>query len=91
MKNVIEELVRREYEQLAPTVEGFCGCDMCRDDVMVYALNRLKPRYVTRRLGEVLTNVDLSEHQPKADVAVILLDGFRVVKATPREGHETVS
>lgn len=84
---MIEDQVRREYDRLVPTIEGFCGCDMCRDDVLVYALNRLKPRYVTQPLGEVVTNVDLSEHQQQANVAVLLLDGFRVVKAKPRTGH----
>lgn len=87
MRNVIEELVRREYERLAPTIEGFCGCEMCRDDVMVYALNRLKPRYVARPLGEVIATVDITEHQPQADAVTVLLEGIRVVKATPRKGH----
>jgi competence protein ComFB len=88
VRNVVEELVRREYDRLAPTIEGFCGCELCRDDVMVYALNRLKPRYVTQPLGEVLTNVDLTEHQPQADAVTVLLEGFRVVAATPRKGHQ---
>ncbi|UCG87409.1 MAG: late competence development ComFB family protein [Gemmatimonadota bacterium] len=87
MKNLLEEVVAREYEQLKSTIPGFCGCDMCRDDVLVYALNRLLPRYVAQPTGEVLTSLSMGSDQPKADISVVLLEGLRRVKAEPREGH----
>lgn len=87
MKNLQEDVVRREYEQLKGTVPDFCGCDICRDDVLVYALNRLTPRYVAQRTGEVITNVSLESDQPKADVSVVILDGLRRVHSGPRSGH----
>ncbi len=87
MKNLVEELANREYERLVPTIEGFCGCAMCREDVLVYALNRLPPHYVAQPTGEVLGKVALQTEQPVADVSVVLLDGFRKVKAAPRSGH----
>ncbi len=68
MKNLQEDAVRREYEELKGNIPGFCDCDMCRDDVLVYALNRLSPRYVTQRTGEVLTQLSLGTDQPKADM-----------------------
>ena len=88
MKNLLEEVVAREYEQLKATIPDFCGCDACRDDVLVYALNRLPARYVAQPTGEVLTNVSMGSDQPKADISVVLLEGFRRVKAEPREGHD---
>ncbi len=87
MKNLQEDAVRREYEMLKQTIPGFCGCDVCRDDVMVYALNRLSPRYVAQRTGEVLTQVSLGSDQPKADVSVVILDALQRVHSEPREGH----
>lgn len=87
MKNMLEEIVAREYERLKSTVPDFCGCDMCRDDVLVYALNRLPPRYVAQPTGEVLTNVTMGSDQPRADISVVLLEGLRRVKAEPREDH----
>ncbi len=87
MKNLVEEFVTREYDLLAPKVEGFCGCEMCREDVLVFALNRLTPHYVAQRTGEVLEKVAQQSEQPVADVSVVLLDGFRKVKAAPRKGH----
>jgi competence protein ComFB len=87
VKNLQEDAVRREYEELKGNIPGFCDCDMCRDDVLVYALNRLSPRYVTQRTGEVLTQLSLGTDQPKADISVIILDALRRVHADPRSGH----
>ncbi|UCF39973.1 MAG: late competence development ComFB family protein [Gemmatimonadota bacterium] len=87
MKNLVEEFVIREYDLLAPKVEGFCGCELCRADVLVYALNRLRPHYVAQATGEVLEKVAQQSEQPVADVSVVLLDGFRKVQAAPRNGH----
>ncbi|NIN11426.1 MAG: hypothetical protein GTN62_07960 [Gemmatimonadales bacterium] len=89
MKNVIELIVVQEYERLLPAVSDFCGCDLCREDVLVYALNRLTPQYVTQPTGEILTGVAMQGDQAHADVAVVLLDGFRRVRANPRPGHES--
>lgn len=91
MKNLQEEAVRREYEELRGTIPDFCGCDMCRDDVLVYALNRLSPRYVAQRTGEVLTQVSLESDQPKADISVVILDGMRRVHSDPRSDHVQAS
>src|SRR5207247_3707750 len=56
--NVTSEVTQREYDRLRPQYPTFCGCDTCRGDVMVYALNRLSPRYVSTRAGEILTGLD---------------------------------
>ncbi|MFQ5703114.1 MAG: late competence development ComFB family protein [Gemmatimonadales bacterium] len=82
------DLVEREFEALKGSIPDFCTCSMCRDDVMVYALNRLPPRYVAQATGEVISNVVMGADQPKTDVSVLLLEGMRKVKARPREGHE---
>jgi len=79
--------VAQEYERLRPTISGFCGCPQCRDDVLVYALNRLAPRYVAAPEGEVISSVALQREQPKADVSIVLLEAFRRVGSAPRPGH----
>lgn len=90
MRNVIEAMVQREYEDLLPEVTGACTCAQCREDVLVYALNRLPPRYVATRTGEVLSKVTLDAEQGRADIAVALLEAFRVVGASPRHPRGAV-
>ena len=87
MRNALEKLVAQEYERLKPTVSGFCGCDMCREDVLALALNHLTPIYVAQRKGEIITSVVMESEQCRADVSIALLDAFRRVHAAPRMGH----
>jgi competence protein ComFB len=84
------EVVEREYTRLKPRVPTFCGCDTCRGDVLVFALNRLAPRYVSTRQGEVLTEISLETDQEKAKLDVVLLAGFRRVALAPRCGAAPV-
>ena len=90
MTNVTYEVVQREYERLRPQLPRFCGCDTCRGDVLVFALNRLTANYVSTREGEVLTELRLESDQEKAKLDVALLDGFRRVGLAPRCGARPV-
>jgi len=84
--NVTLEIVQREYQSLRDTFPKFCGCDTCRGDVLVFALNRLSPHYVSTRQGEILTELSLRSDQEKAKLDVALLEGFRKVALAPRCG-----
>ena len=84
--NVAMEVAQREYQSLRETFPKFCGCDTCRGDVLIYALNRLTPHYVSTRQGEILTALSLASDQEKARLDVALIDGFRKVAAAPRCG-----
>jgi competence protein ComFB len=84
--NVAWEVTEREYESLRTQFPQFCGCDSCKGDVLIYALNRLSPHYVSTRQGEVLTELSLGSDQERAKLSVVLIDGFRRVGLTPRCG-----
>ena len=84
--NVTMEVVQREYGSLRNSFPKFCGCDTCRGDVFVYALNRLSPHYVSTRQGEILTELTLAGDGEKAKLDVVLLEGFRKVALAPRCG-----
>ena len=84
--NVTLEVVQREYKSLRDAFPKFCGCDICRSDVLVFALNRLTPHYVSTRQGEILTELSLASDQEKAKLDVALLESFRKVALAPRCG-----
>lgn len=90
MTNVTWEVVQREYATLRGKFVPFCGCDTCRGDVLVYALNRLSAHYVSTRQGEILTELSLQSDQEKAKLDVALLEGFRKVGQAPRCGAKPV-
>ena len=80
------EVTQREYHSLRDAFPKFCGCDTCRGDVLIYALNRVTPHYVSTRQGEILTELTLASDGEKAKLDVALLEGFRKVASAPRCG-----
>ena len=86
MKNVSERAVRSVYDALRSKHAEFCSCARCQEDVMSLALNHTKPRYVTEPIGEVVTGVNLSLDQMRAELTVIVFDAMRKVAANPRHG-----
>ena len=73
--NLVEEHVQASYESLRPRFPDFCGCEVCRDDAMVYTLNRVPARYVSSLQGSVLTEVSLEKDQSRAAIDVAMMDG----------------
>ncbi|MDP3773176.1 MAG: late competence development ComFB family protein [Gemmatimonadales bacterium] len=88
MRNVMEDIVKRVYVELLPSAPDPCNCDLCREDVMVYALNRLPAHYVVTLRGQVLSELEMNADQSRADVAIALMEGFETVGASPRCGRK---
>lgn len=90
IRNLMEEHVAQVYDELKGGFPGFCGCPVARADVLVYALNRLQPRYVAHTEGRVVSEVALERQQSQAQINVVVLEGFRRVMRAPRCGHPGV-
>ncbi len=73
-------MVADEFERLKPTIDSFCDCAVRRQDVLAYALNRLPPRYVVGRLGEMHSRVNMQRSQEVARVAAVMLRAFQQVE-----------
>ena len=82
--NLVEEHVRDSYDGVVKRFPDFCGCFICREDVYVYALNRIPPRYVTTQQGLAVTEVKLEKDQERAVIDVAVIDGIRRVTIMPR-------
>jgi len=77
--NVTFDVLQREYAKLRPSCPGSAVATPGRGDVLVFALNRLAPSYVSTPQGEVLVELRLDSDQEKAKLDVALLEGFRKV------------
>lgn len=84
--NLVEARVLSAYETLRPQFPDFCGCDICRGDVLVFALNRLQARYVATNEGKVMTELNLDSEQSRVNIDVMIMEGFRKVTMAPRCG-----
>lgn len=87
LRNAVEEHVIETYEVLKGHFPVFCGCEVCRADVIVFALNRLPARYVATLEGSIVTEVNLDKQQARASIEVALMEGFKRVSAAPRCGR----
>jgi len=85
--NLVEEHVVAAYDQLKEHFPAFCGCEVCRSDVLVYALNRLPARYVASVEGTVVTELNLDKGQTKVTIEINVMEGFRKVGRSPRCGR----
>jgi competence protein ComFB len=86
LRNMVEEHVVEAYAKLGGHFPKFCGCDTCRADVLVFAMNRLPARYVATTEGKVVTEFNLDKDQMRATIDVTMMDGFKKVAAAPRCG-----
>lgn len=84
IQNKVEVHVTEAFNALKGHFPDFCGCDICRADVLVYALNRLPARYVASLEGTVITELNLDKHQNRASIEVAVMDGIRRVMESPR-------
>jgi competence protein ComFB len=87
IKNLVEDHVTAAYATLRPHFPAFCGCNLCREDVLTFALNRVPPRYVSRREGSVVTEVNLEKEQSRAAIEVVVMEALRKISVAPRCGN----
>ena len=88
IRNLVEDHAREAYAEIRGRFPDFCGCEVCRQDVLVYALNRLPPRYVAGLEGAVVTEVNLERDQNRASIEVAVMEGIRKVSLAPRCGRK---
>jgi competence protein ComFB len=84
IRNLVEEHVVAAYDALRPHFPAFCGCELCRADVLVFALNRIPARYVATIEGQAVSEVYLEKDQIRAEIDVVVMEAIRKVSMAPR-------
>lgn len=82
-KNLMETILEELYDQIERTLDC-CHCPDCRRDVLCYALNRVPPKYVVTRQGELFTKLSNATNQKDTDLVAALAMGAKMVKDHPR-------
>jgi hypothetical protein len=84
IRNLVEEHVVTAYDAMRVHFPDFCGCEVCREDALVFTLNRVPARYVSSRTGSVLTEVSLEKEQSRAAIEVAMMEAMRKITLAPR-------
>ena len=82
--NVMEHHASEAYDRLKGMVAGFADTPGQRADVIVYALNRLPPKYVVTDAGKAVTEVLLGGDQQRTAIEVQVIEAMRKVAQAPR-------
>lgn len=91
--NLMEEIVTLGVNNLYDQVKKeniswlSCDCENCRLDTVSYVLNRVPPKYVVSGRGVTHVSETLENHQLKADLESLILEGMRTVSSTKRPFH----
>lgn len=83
LKNIMEDDVERQLNNLLPNMPNICSCDICKLDMATYALNRLKPNYVRSDKGELFHKVNTSSIQAKTDLMSVVITAINTIGARP--------
>ena len=83
--NLMEDIVLQEVDDIMRSGGGCC-CDICKTDVIAYALNHLPPHYVATHKGGMMVKLQSYQTQSHADVIAALCEGGQLVARNPR--HE---
>ncbi len=84
IQNYMEEVVQDELELLLAERNDICKCTKCKLDIMVWALNRLPPKYVITDRGRLYTKLKEQEIQFKADVVKELTKSIDFIGKNPQ-------
>jgi Late competence development protein ComFB len=84
IRNLAEDHVVWAYDSLRSHFPEFCGCEICREDALVFTLNRIPPRYVASLTGSAITEVNLEKDQNRAAIEVAMMEALRKITLAPR-------
>ena len=83
LKNIMEDDVEDQLNQLIPTMPNICSCEICRLDMATYALNRLKPNYVRTNTGALFHKLNTSSTQAKTEILTAVITAINTIGAHP--------
>ena len=83
LKNIMEDDVEYQLNQLLPTMPNICACEKCRLDMATYALNILKPNYVRTNTGALFHKLNTSSTQAKTEILTAVVTAINTIGAHP--------
>lgn len=89
--NVMEHHVIEAYDRLKGSVAGFVDSPEHREDVIVYSLNRLPPKYVVTYEGKAVTEALLDSPQQRAAIDIQVIDALKQVARVPRTARRNAA
>lgn len=82
-KNMMEIMVEETFDTMISELDC-CTCELCRSDIVAYALNHLPPMYAVSDSGRVISKLYATQAQHMLEIQIELAKAARLVKSHPR-------
>ncbi|MFH0790289.1 MAG: late competence development ComFB family protein [Candidatus Omnitrophota bacterium] len=82
--NYMETIAEDILEELLADRQDICKCKKCKLDILVWALNRLPPKYVVTDKGRLYTKLKEQETQFHTDVIKELTKAIIQISKNPQ-------
>lgn len=77
--NLMEDIVLQHVDRILEA-DGCCCCDICKSDVIAYALNHLPPQYVVTDTGRMMVKLKNCDSQNRTDVLAALSNAVKLIR-----------
>ena len=81
--NLMEDIVLQHVDRILEADGCYC-CDICKPDVITYALNHLPPQYVVTDTGRMMVKLKNCDSQNRTDVLAALSNAVKLIRDNPR-------
>ncbi len=83
-RNIMEDIVKRYLDEMFALRFDVCTCDVCRQDIIAYALSRLPPKYVTTDSDAIQTIINQVRVEQSALILKELIEAINIIVKAPR-------
>ena len=80
---IMEGIVKEKVDSILEKTDC-CKCDVCKQDMLAFALNMLEPKYVNSNAGELFGKLDSSRIQNMIDIDIAVAKAIATVSSSPR-------
>lgn len=86
--NYMECIVEELYHEMIKCFPEYCACDLCKEDAICLALNKLPPLYNTTSEGHAYARLRELQTQFKVEAMQVVANAIQQVGRHPR--HDTM-
>lgn len=84
LRNITEMLVEEKLDELLSKDDDCCKCPQCREDIIAYTLNQLKPHYVSSSKGELYSKAKMLSINYEVEITAAVARAIKTVTENPR-------
>jgi competence protein ComFB len=88
LRNYMEDIIRYRMKDVLKSMPDICRCERCELDMLAYALNNCKPKYVVTTKGKLYAKLNTLEGQFDTDVIRLIMDAAARVDKSPRHDDD---